>query len=237
MHLFLFLLSCISLLGFSHSHGNVTVSSPTGRICTYDPVSKLGNCQDTDAFIQRIKGLIALTKDSLQKALSKNLRKPQVGYYMGGAVCPDIDPYLPSFCSCAESSTGGQITCSYTPTVDGVALDTFTMVLDLAVCANPASMTITLKDKDTGLSFTYTINLEDSGSVPTGLEIGIPDIGNAEILLTYSLSGNLDSLTIELGIDFQVCVVGVCKTCSDYFPSECPVEFIKETIDFSNDCN
>lgn len=237
--MFLLLLINLSILGLITASGNVTVTNPAGQVCTYDPVYKSGHCDESEAYKQKALALIKSLKDAFNFKLPKNLRKAShshLAYYTGGAVCPDLTPYLPTECTCAESTGGGVVTCTASPSIDGVTLDTFTMVLTFQVCADPATIGISLTDTDTGLTFSYSITAGETGSVPTGLYIGIPDLGNAQILLTYELTGNIEDLTINLGIDFEVCVLFVCTKCSTLFPSECPAIFLTETVQFSDDC-
>ena len=115
-------------------------------------------------------------------------------------------------------------------------MDTITATVTMEVCANPASIGFSLYDTDTGLSFTYSITSPETVSVPTGLMVGIPDIGSAEIILVLTLSGNIDYLTIYVGMDLSVTVLGFTETCSAVDPSVCPVQLLSETIDFGNYC-
>ena len=53
----------------------------------------------------------------------------------------------------------------------------------------------------------------------------------------YSINGNIDALTVDLGFDLTAEIWGYTAACSTYYPSECPVWFFQETINFGNYCN
>ena len=110
------------------------------------------------------------------------------------------------------------------------------MVSQLEVCSNPATVSITLQDGDTGLQFTTSMSAGESGSIPTGLMVGVPEFGSAEIVLIYELSGNIDELHLKLGFDLTLTLLFTPYTCSAEYPSECPLWVFDEVISFGDFC-
>jgi hypothetical protein len=142
-------------------------------------------------------------------------------------------PYIPSSnCTCEDTEAGGTAVCN----VDLNGLDTVVMEVDMNVCADPLAIVFTLTDGDTGLVFTYSVSAGDVGEVPTGIIVGIPDVGDAEIYLTYELYGNIDELTMVFGFDLGITVLGITTYCSSVDPDQCPLTFLNETIAFSDSC-
>lgn len=155
----------------------------------------------------------------------------------GGSVCSAISGYYPSaYCKCADSSSGGTVSCSYPVTISGSVIDTIDMSVGINVCKDPAELTFHIADEDTGITFDYEIDGDMAGTVPTGIMIGVPEIGNVEIVLTYDVSGSIDQLDVVLGLDLQATVVGLTTSCSSIYPSECPVIFFDETVAFGDFC-
>jgi hypothetical protein len=110
------------------------------------------------------------------------------------------------------------------------------MEIDMNVCADPLEVVFTLVDGDTGLEFTYTVSAGEQGEIPTGIFVGVPDVGDAEIYLTYEMYGNIEELTMVFGFDLGVDVFGITTYCSTVDPTQCPLIFFNETIDFSDSC-
>jgi hypothetical protein len=154
-----------------------------------------------------------------------------------GDVCSSLAPYVPTeYCSCADNSGGAVVSCKYNVVIDGTLIDTISMAVTFEVCANPATIGISMTDGATGLTFSTSITSGETGSLPTGIMIGVPELGEVQIILDYKLNGNIDSLTVELGFDFEIVVFGFTEKCSTIYPNECPVEFFDETISFGNYC-
>ena len=152
---------------------------------------------------------------------------------VSGNVCASIMPYVPqSMCSCSNNDGGASLQC----TAAIGSEDTIYMTSQLEVCSNPATVSITLQDGDTGYQFNTQITAGDSGSIPTGLMIGVPEVSEAEIVLMYQLSGNIDQLHLRLGFDLSATILYETVTCSYYYPEKCPLWVFDETIAFGDFC-
>ena len=94
-----------------------------------------------------------------------------------------------------------------------------------------AAITPWAMDGDTGLEYDYTISAGDTEKLHTGIMLGIPDVGDAEIILDLTMNGNIDSLEMVFAFDLDVVILGFDNYCSDYFPDECPLTFIDTPLD------
>jgi len=138
----------------------------------------------------------------------------------------------PDMCSCSNNVGGANVQCAANIANE----DTIYMISQLEVCADPATVSVTLQDGDTGLQFTTSMTSGESGSIPTGIMIGVPDFTSAEVVLMYQLSGNIDQLHLKLGFDLKATILFVDYTCSGYLPDKCPLWVFDEVIPFSNFC-
>lgn len=209
---------------------NSTVVMPAGRTCVMSGYGKPPVCTMEPRFHELVK---QLTKQF------KTVFRPQMKIPLTttGDVCSSLAPYIPTeYCSCADNSGGAVVSCKYNVVIDGTQIDIIYMTLSFEVCANPATIGVSMTDGDTGLTFSASLSAGESGSIPTGIMIGVPEFGEVQLLLTYKLNGNIDALTVDLGFDFEIVVFGFTEKCSTYFPSECPVWFFDETINFGNYC-
>lgn len=227
--IFLFL----SFYGFSINAWNATSHSSAGRICTLDSENKTPICKRSEIFNEFVEKLLTEMKLSVRPAPGGIRPKPKVG---GGDVCSSVSSYVPSYCTCTDNSGGGVVYCPYNVVIDGSTIDTISVSVTMEVCANPATIGISMTDGDTGLTFSTSLTSGETGSIPTGILIGVPGVGDVEIILMYKISGNIDSLTVDLGVDLEATVLGFSETCSAIYPSKCPVWFFEETIDFGSYC-
>ena len=69
-----------------------------------------------------------------------------------------------------------------------------------------------------------------------GIMIGIPEVGDVEIVFAYEVYGNIDSISIKLGFDLALTVLGITETCGDFSPSVCPVYIYSGTFNFADNC-
>ena len=84
-------------------------------------------------------------------------------------------------------------------------------------------------------SFSKIIKPNEKGSEPTGLYFNIPNVGEIQIILVYSISGNIDNLFLSIGVDFSTVVLGHTVTCSST-SNECPTTVFAETINYASFC-
>lgn len=126
--------------------------------------------------------------------------------------------------------------CAYPVVVSDQLIDTIYVQVVMEVCDNPATIAITMIDGATQYEFSVSLTSGDTGSIPTGIMIGVPGVGDVEVVLLYVLSGNIDNLTVKLGIDLNATVLGFTESCSSVYPEECPVWFYSQTMNFGSFC-
>lgn len=221
---------------FPHIFAWNQITTPAGMTCTQSGNSN-AKCIFSPDFISNFKTSlgsgISYKKPSGAKVATLPAAKSEgkVGS-TSVPVCEDMADVIPSNCTCTDTSVGGTAVCS----VNVNNLDTIELEVDMNVCATPLEVVFTLTDGDTGLVFTYAVDAGEQGEVATGILIGVPGVGDAEIYLTYELNGNLDALNMVFGFDLGITTFGYTTYCSSIYPSECPLIFLNETIDFGDSC-
>ena len=152
---------------------NATLTSPEGFVCNYgDALCKASPKFDAKviAALQAMKGMLKIGKPNMALALTNT------------NVCSSVVPYIPTeYCSCTNDSGGATVDCTIPVTYGGENLDTIYVTVTLEVCANPATIGFTIQDGDTGHTFSTSLSSGDSGSIPTGIEFGVPGIGNVQV--------------------------------------------------------
>ena len=140
--------------------------------------------------------------------------------------------YIPESCQCQNTDAGATAIC----TVDAGGYDTINVQFDMNVCAEPLLIDIKMWDDLT--SFEYSIEEGDTGEIMTGISLGIPAVGSADIYLTYTLSGNIDELYMQFGFDLGVTFPIYGTTyCKDTYPDKCPYVFLDTTMSFGDECS
>jgi hypothetical protein len=142
-----------------------------------------------------------------------------------------MSSYLPASCGCQNTSEGGTIKCS----VQAGEIETINVQVDLNVCALPATVRFYMVD-EMGFEFEEEFSAGDTGYLPTGLILGVPEVGDAEIYLAYTLNGSIDNLAMKFGFDLGVTVFGFTTYCSSLYADKCPIWFMDQTLDFGNSC-
>lgn len=219
---------------------NATASTKYGRSCSRESnnANAAVTCARSPLFDERVKGMLgSLLTEIKKKPSASSTSTPPAALTAGGDVCASVYPYTPTqYCSCADNTGGGVVECKYPVVVGGQLIDTIYVEVVMEVCADPATLGITMMDGDTQYTFSVSITSGDTGSVPTGIMVGIPGVGDVEIVLMYVMSGNIDNLTVQLGFDLSMTVLGFTETCSGIYPEECPVWFYSQTMNFGNYC-
>ena len=146
-------------------------------------------------------------------------------------VCDILAPYVPTSCGCQNTDAGGTLNCS----VDAGGIETITVQVDVNVCASPATLRFYMVD-EVGLEFEEVFEAGDTGEMPTGLLLGLPEVGDAEIYLAYTIDGSIDSLHLKFGFDLGATVFGFTTYCSSLYPSKCPIWVMDETLSFNDAC-
>merc|ERR1712167_114154 len=109
--------------------------------------------------------------------------------------------------------------------------------MGMSVCAEAAQVGFKLIDGDTGLTFSYTAEAGDNLELPTGIYLGIPDVGDVQIMLDVVMEGNIDELTMKFGFDLCMDVMGWDTCCSEVEPEACPLVFLDTTMAFGDYCD
>lgn len=118
------------------------------------------------------------------------------------------------------------ISCS----VDILSLETITVGIDINACADPLNINVFVNESDIGLAWSHQFSGSESIPVPD-LAIDIPDLGSAGVFLNVKLSGTSQDLSLSLGVDACVSVLGVSK-CE---PNP-PYTLIEGTFNFVHSC-
>jgi hypothetical protein len=148
----------------------------------------------------------------------------------GNGLCSYIEDYLPSFCSCTDKDLGGVADCQ----VSVLDLDTIGVKADIEPCAQPFNMDLEITEADMGIDYqiaSLTAGEDEDIPVP-GLSIGIPFVGSAGINMAVKIDGNLDALTLSLGVDACISDVG----CGSDLLSSLPIWLLNTQFDFSDLC-
>lgn len=233
------ILTLLSLtVGLSHAFNSTvlspTITYPAGRTCVLSPNGKDPVCTMDANF----KDVVRQLTQQFKKTFSKPIQIPKKLKTTSSDICGDLSPFIPTeYCKCADNSGGAEVSCTYNVVIDGAQIDVLYMYIYFEVCEDPAMLEVVMVDGDTGLKFdTGPIKSGMSGSLPTGIILGVPGVGNVQLLLSYKMLGNADSLTVDLGMDFEIVVFFISEKCSTFFPSDCPVWFFEETINFGDNC-
>ncbi|GMH61297.1 hypothetical protein TrRE_jg8723 [Triparma retinervis] len=144
----------------------------------------------------------------------------------GFGICDSLADFTPDYCECADNDGGAKFQC----TVDMQGYDTVQLTMEMNLCEQPASVSFDLVDAN-GIEFSESFASGDSGVAPTGIMVGVPAVGDAEVLLSYAISGDLEELQLTFGFDLGVTILGYQNLCSDYYPDKCPVTFLDTTLE------
>ena len=148
-------------------------------------------------------------------------------------VCEDMADVIPSGCDCVDTNEGGTVSCL----VDLNGLDTIVIEVEMNVCAMPMEVKFVLTSMETNVVFSYSVYTGEEGSVPTGIFVGVPGVGDVQIYLIYDLEGNIEALSMLFGFDIGLTVFGYTSFCGDYYPDQCPVYVLTETINLGGACS
>jgi len=152
------------------------------------------------------------------------------------SLCSDIQDDLPSFCNCDASASGtygAQVTCS----VDILDVETIDVVADLEPCKNPMYISLKVTEEDLGFSWSDSISAGDTEEIDIGLDIGIPDIGDAGVYMAVGINGDLSDVQVQLGVDVCATLPIIGKECGSSITSGLPIWILDETFSFSDVCN
>lgn len=151
--------------------------------------------------------------------------------------CPYIAPYLPS--ECQTDSDCDTVKCG----VDWDGYFAFTTLVELQLCAQPASLTVSLAlTEPISDSWSHTWGMDESEQIPVpGASIGILGF-DAGLVVDASIGGSLEYFNLAIALD----------VCADFFEAEycgsdlayyipvladyIPFVLINDTFDLSDEC-
>ena len=120
--------------------------------------------------------------------------------------------------------------------VDFLDVDTIGLAGAFAPCNQPAQANFEVTESDLGIDYKKSYEGGESMEFPVpGLTVGIPIVGTAQVQLAVDLEGDASQLTVQLGLDACVTVLGVTECGSD-LTSDLPYWALSDSYDFSNYC-
>lgn len=150
--------------------------------------------------------------------------------------------FIPSSCSCEDTSLGGTAHCVVDIATNGTdddppyVVDTITMDLEMNVCDEPMNVKFHIEDSVVSNDlFDLTIEAGESDEVGTGLIIPL-EIAAVELMLSYELGGTIDKLYMKFGFDLMATIYVASVYCSTLY-SGCPLWFLETEEDFGDECS
>lgn len=133
------------------------------------------------------------------------------------SVCDVIRPDLPSVCLCSNSSSGslgGQVNC----TINVLGIDTLDLIADIEPCTSPMFINFKVEEKKIGFHYQHRVAAGTLQELDIGLDIGIPEVGNAGVYVAVEIDGTLSALALKLGVDICATVSSVGRECGSKLP-------------------
>jgi hypothetical protein len=148
-------------------------------------------------------------------------------------VCDVISGDLPSECQCTEGDSGQfAVAC----TVDFLDVDTIDFTANFQPCAAEAEVDFEIVEEDAGIDYTKSYTAGEAAEYPIpGLTVGIPVIGDANVMIAADVEGNAGALAVKVGLDACITVLGYQKCGSD-LTSDLPYYVLSDSYDFSDYC-
>eukprot|EP00462_Mataza_sp_D1_P004746 CAMPEP_0175110814 /NCGR_PEP_ID=MMETSP0086_2-20121207/14349_1 /TAXON_ID=136419 /ORGANISM="Unknown Unknown, Strain D1" /LENGTH=258 /DNA_ID=CAMNT_0016389073 /DNA_START=16 /DNA_END=792 /DNA_ORIENTATION=- len=151
------------------------------------------------------------------------------------SICSVIKSDLPSECSCADVPDGSDVKCL----VNLLGLDKIGLEIQLRPCSSPATISLAVTDTKFGIHYQIAkINAGIDKQIPIpGLNVDIPLIGNAGVVLDLDFDGNAGSLSVLVGLDACAKVKIIHKTeCGSKLTHKLPIKILHGKWDFSSQC-
>lgn len=151
------------------------------------------------------------------------------------SICSVLKPALPSFCYCADgASSSSTLKCPVS-----ILGDEVTVEIDLIPCGNPAEVAFIVSDKKFNINYKIadiTAGHDETIDIP-GLSLAIPGVPvSAGVVLDVKISGNIDSLTLDIGLDACVDLPFIGKECGSKLLSALPIWLLDQTFNFGSVC-
>ena len=157
-------------------------------------------------------------------------------YRAGDSACDYLMDYLDeSMCDCEDKQggTGAIAQCS----INVLNIDTVGVRMDFEPCADPLYLSLDVTESAMGFEYNlgeFKAGEDDEVPIP-GLMFGIPLIGSAQAEMAIKMSGNIQDLTVQLGLD--ACMSSIVGTyCGKDLTSGLPIYFLSGTMEFSDLC-
>jgi hypothetical protein len=154
--------------------------------------------------------------------------------------CQMLEPYYPSdYCTCLnQGALGATIECVYDIVEYGITVDSLGLILELDPCANPMFFSMEIQEATLGIDLYYELtgSTEEKFPLP-GLSYPIPPFGEVGLFMDVYIKGNVDALTLDIGVD--ICETAYDEYCaSDYYPYNTvfPVWILEGTFNFGDLC-
>jgi len=161
-------------------------------------------------------------------------RKPPESDLRYTSACTYLSQYLPSFCQCTDTSTlGATLECS----VNVLDIDTVGVRADFEPCADPLHMDLEITESTFGIDYPIadlTAGTDEEVPIP-GLSFSIPVVGSAGANMAIKIDGNVADLTVAVGVDACMSVLGV-NTCGKDLTSMLPIYILQGDFHFSALC-
>ena len=95
----------------------------------------------------------------------------------------------------------------------------------------------TMTDAATGVSYSteFDVGVEEAIPVP-GVSVVVPGLGTAGVYMDTFINGNIDSLTIDFGVDACINSLGIVSCASTYDPADFPIWLLESTFNFGSVC-
>jgi hypothetical protein len=116
-------------------------------------------------------------------------------------------------------------------------LDTVGVVLTIEPCAMPMVFKFEMTEADAGVDYTYQFTSGETEEIPVpDLNVPIPGLGDAGVMMDVKIDGNVDALEIAMGIDACVDTYGYETCASTYDPVDFPIWILYATFNFEDVC-
>jgi hypothetical protein len=147
-------------------------------------------------------------------------------------VCAVVGQHLPHTCQCQDYDQAGVINC----TVNVLNVDTIDVGFRLEPCKDPMDLKFTVKEKDTGFSYSKTITAGmQEQEFDIGLDINIKKIAKAGIWIAAQIDGDIDQLMVKVGVD--VCGEFLKKKfCGSKIDKKLPIWLLNKDVSFGSSC-
>eukprot|EP00931_Biecheleriopsis_adriatica_P080892 TRINITY_DN54236_c0_g1_i1.p1 TRINITY_DN54236_c0_g1~~TRINITY_DN54236_c0_g1_i1.p1 ORF type:complete len:205 (-),score=45.86 TRINITY_DN54236_c0_g1_i1:90-638(-) len=147
--------------------------------------------------------------------------------------CEIVSKDLPENCNCSGLPFGGSVRCK----VFSLKEDAIDLQFDLAPCEPPAHVDVKVTEAKHGVNFTVAnVAAGEERDIPVpALALDIPKIGNVGLDVSVDIEGNLDSMTLKVGLNACAAILGH-KVCGSKLTEHLPFWVLHGTYHFGDFC-